>query len=524
MTPTTCPASTWWLGYMKAGDRLYWWTTAIAPHASRHDLARDVQRSVSSAAWAACTTDIEADPQQRGNPAPAFVAAGSVDWDTVEPILQRFTGHLPGSPDTEQAALRDAMAREQRMLRDAPPADATPEDLISRQISLAARQARHDHEIQAQSLRRAWSGPLVDPSTGTTLFAELGDALLPAVLREYLAATPGSNPGAPPATVVIAPASELGAVPWELLAVDGDGTMLIERARTRGGISPASLVNLARPASPDEPDGPALRILDPGSPDSPGGRPVYPSGLPASWIERHDSSSGDVTAGREWIPIPTGGTQHDSPATSPRLRGCTREEFSELLRSRRWGRILFLGHVSSADTTSPTATALVMERSRRQRAPKRTDDGRLLEQPRATDRLSARVWLHSADEWPLPRRVAFIACQADDNRYVEQLGLTLAALNAGARLVATTRWPLPTDRTAALIDTSTPLDDGPTTRVALAVDDALAQQDTAGHFRRWQLAQLRQWRQAGTEPERRLHAPLLWASIVMYEMPDDITG
>ena len=53
--------------------------------------------------------------------------------------------------------------------------------------------------------------------------------------------------------------------------------------------------------------------------------------------------------------------------------------------------------------------------------------------------LSARVWLHRPQQWPLPRRVGIIACQVDDAGYVEQTGLTLAALNAGARIVTTTR-------------------------------------------------------------------------------------
>jgi hypothetical protein len=223
------------------------------------------------------------------------------------------------------------------------------------------------------------------------------------------------------------------------------------------------------------------------------------------WVDEGSRARGDVVVGRTWS---TGGDR----------TGCSRADLSALLRSRTWGRLVFHGHVSAGDRRSPTSTALQLARDGVE-PPVATTDGRALEGPRDTAALSARVWLHEPGRWPLPRRVGFVACQADDAGYVEQTGLTLAALNAGARLVTTTRWTLPTDATAAT--------DGairPTTSVAVAVDRALRAPDPVLALRAWQLDRLDAWRTATDLREQRLHAPLLWAALVTYVVPDELTS
>jgi hypothetical protein len=182
---------------------------------------------------------------------------------------------------------------------------------------------------------------------------------------------------------------------------------------------------------------------------------------------------------------------------------------------------VFHGHVTTADAQSPTAAALVLAHDPDDPDPPvTTPDGRALEESAATDRLSARIWLHLPQRWPMPRRVGIIACQADDAGYVEQTGLTLAALNAGARIVTTTRWALPGDATAR----TDPTKSGPTTAVALAVDEALRAADPAAALREWQLGELDAWRSAATPVARRAHAPLLWAALVTYMLPDTVTS
>lgn len=197
---------------------------------------------------------------------------------------------------------------------------------------------------------------------------------------------------------------------------------------------------------------PGLLVVDPtgGHHDDP--VPLYPDGLPDAWITTERARRGDETH-----------------------RDCSRARLGTLLRENRWGRFVFHGHVASRDALSPTAAALVLADDRTVDPPVCTPDGRALEEPTATHRLSARVWLHRPQQWPLPRRVGIIgACQADDAGYVEQTGLTLAALNAGARIVTTTRWTLPGDASARAGSTEV----GPTTAVALAVDNALRALDS----------------------------------------------
>ena len=275
----------------------------------------------------------------------------------------------------------------------------TPDDeetaaLIAEQIALRWRTAELNRRVVDESLTRAWSGPLVDLDTNVRLCRDLGALLLPAVLREYLAAPRDS--GEPNATLVVAPAPELGLVPWDLLTVRDDARLL-ERAVVRGGISPATVADLALPAAPDEPDLPGLLVVDPagGRQDDP--VPLYPDGLPDAWTTAERAHRGDVVSSRY------------EPS-----RGCSRTRLGALLREDRWGRFVFHGHVASLDALSPTAAALVLAGEPHGDPPVCTSDGRALEEPAATHRLSARVWLHRPQQWPLPRRVGIIACQADD--------------------------------------------------------------------------------------------------------------
>jgi hypothetical protein len=526
-------ATTWWLGFWRAGDSVYWWTTAVSPTADRRRVRAAVRARVSPSTWRR-TTDPATSSGRSGSGGPvqaAFVAAGAVPWTAVQPALDALARAVPvqGDPAIRQQA--DLLARRLRRARDVAKLSvaATANDekiaaLLAEQIGLAFDAGRLNREAVMASLDRAWSGPLVDPDANRRLCHELV-VLLPDVLREFLAA---ATTTATPATVVIAPSPELGLVPWELLPVDDD-VRLIERAAVRGGISPATVAHLALPAAEDRPDLPGLLILDPaGQAEGGDTLPIYPGGLPAQWAAAERAARGDVIVGRR-PPEP-----HDGSADGDRAdQGCSRGQLSHLLHSRAWGRLVFHGHVSAGDALSPTAAALLLTPDPDgAEPPVVTDDGRALEQANGTSQLSARVWLYSPQRWPMPRRVAFIACQADDAGYVEQTGLTLAAVNAGARTVIATRWSLPTDATART-SASLPPADGeagsqehegrrPTTDVALAVDRALAAADPMTVLRQWQLAELAAWRTADTTATRRAHAPLLWAALVGYVLPDTL--
>jgi hypothetical protein len=491
--------TTWWLGFWRAGEHLYWWTTAVSPTGDRDAVRAAVQDRVTRA-----TLRQAVDPD-RAAPGPvpaeaAFVAAGAIAWSDVEPHLAVLAAAVPVQVDPSARAEADDLARRLRRITEvAAMTLGTPDDeeraaLIIEQIALRWRTAELNRAAVDESLTRAWSGPLVDVDANVRLCRELGALLLPAVLREYLAAQ--RDGGEPTATVVVAPAPELGLVPWDLLTVQHD-VRLLERAFVRGGISPATVADLALPAAPDAPDLPGLLVVDPtgGRPGDP--VPLYPGGLPDVWTAAERARRGDEPH-----------------------RDCSRARLGTLLRENRWGRFVFHGHVSSVDALSPTAAALVLADDRTDDPPVCTPDGRALEETTATHRLSARVWLHRPQQWPLPRRVGIIACQADDASYIEQTGLTLAALNAGARIVTTTRWTLPGDASARADSSGI----GPTTAVALAVDDSLRGLDPGAALRTWQFGKLRAWRSASTPALRRAHAPLLWASLVTYVLPDQVAS
>lgn len=490
--------TTWWLGFWRAGEHLYWWTTAVSPTGDRAAVRAAVQGRVTRSTWRQTVDPDRAAP----GPVPAeaaFVAAGAVAWSDLEPHLAALAAAVPVQVDPSARAEADDLARRLRRITEVAamtlgtPDDAEKASLIVEQIALRWRTAELNRAAVDESLVRAWSGPLVDLDANVGLCRELGALLLPPVLLEYLAAP--RKPGAPAATVVVAPAPELGLVPWDLLTVHHD-VRLLERAVVRGGISPATVADLALPAAPDAPDLPGLLVVDPT-----GGRhdpvPLYPNGLPDGWTAAERAHRGYELH-----------------------RDCSRARLATLLRDRQWGRFVFHGHVASVDALSPTAAALVLADDRTGDPPVCTPDGRALEEPTATHRLSARVWLHRPQQWPLPRRVGIVACQADDAGYVEQTGLTLAALNAGARIVTTTRWTLPGDASARADSSGV----GPTTAVALAVDHALRAVDPTAALRTWQLEQLAAWRTALSPAVRRAHAPLLWSSLVTYALPDQIAS
>lgn len=116
-------------------------------------------------------------------------------------------------------------------------------------------------------------------------------------------------------------------------------------------------------------------------------------------------------------------------------------------------------------------------------------------------------WLAEPDRFPAPPRVALIACGSDDGKEIEQSGMPIAAVNAGAELVTATRWVLPVDQKLAA--------SCPTAALAMAVDTAHAAADPLAALRRWQIDRLRNWRDRGAVTD----TPLLWASLVTYLAP-----
>ncbi|MFE3224075.1 hypothetical protein [Nocardia sp. NPDC059228] len=110
--------------------------------------------------------------------------------------------------------------------------------------------------------------------------------------------------------------------------------------------------------------------------------------------------------------------------------------------------------------------------------------------------------------WPIPSRVALIACESGgDLRFAEPLGLVAAMLTGGAEVVTAGRWPLPTDlafhRFAGMPTTAHPFQEA-----VCAIDAAHESPDPVAALNAWQRAHLAAWRSSGGIQ----HSPLIWAA------------
>lgn len=176
-------------------------------------------------------------------------------------------------------------------------------------------------------------------------------------------------------------------------------------------------------------------------------------------------------------------------------------------------RLVYVGHVTAAPPESGQSETAQLHLSC-------TADTLGFAEPDRTHRpLSAKDFLlgthtlaatpaHGPDLWPLPSRVALIACESGgDLRFTEALGLTAAMINGGAELVTASRWPLPTDLAFHRI-AGAPSHAHPLQQAICAIDAAHETEDPITALAEWQRAQLNRWRDAGTIE----YSPLLWSA------------
>jgi hypothetical protein len=127
-------------------------------------------------------------------------------------------------------------------------------------------------------------------------------------------------------------------------------------------------------------------------------------------------------------------------------RDTDRDRLSERLSTRPPpSRLTYFGHALSGSAERPAGAGILLR------------DGWF----------TAADWLREPNRWPAPARVAFIACHSNDAHVPEQMGLVIAAANAGAHTITSTRWTLPIDQCAPGAPDATPTSD-----LALAVDTA----------------------------------------------------
>ncbi|RJO76859.1 CHAT domain-containing protein [Nocardia panacis] len=355
------------------------------------------------------------------------------------------------------------------------------------------------------SLEKALTcGAFADRSTEYQLAKSLSRTFLHAELAEQISAhyRCGRRPH-----LRIQPAPRVARVPWELLALHPE-TRLIDMADI-SLLAPAAIA--ADPSRRADTwaqtrDLPVVAVLDPRIPGF-----------------RADSALGSVL-GRMTTnaPLPRQISRYAAegrlipeitdPVEAFRRTDLDRDWLSTAL-CKGAARLLYVGHVTAAPPESGrseyselhlscTADTLGFAAPTRTHRPFSAKDLLL-----GTYTLAAEPSA-GPDIWPIPGRVALIACESGgDLRCTETLGLVGALLDAGARLITATRWPLPTDhafhRVAGLAEDTVPLQNA-----VCAVDSAHEQDDPLVALADWQREQLNAWREKGAIA----HSPLLWSA------------
>lgn len=324
----------------------------------------------------------------------------------------------------------------------------------------------------------------------------------------------------------LTPSPMLARIPWEVMAVD-QTRRLIEVADIT--YDPPAIVHAAR-SRPAVAWGelrtqPGVFVIDPNVPRSKG-RDQFPATLDSR--SDHRSFKNRIRKHEE-----IGGAH---AASIGRL--VSRRRLSDLLRAAPRSRFFYFGHVSATTDEPGTAslhlsdTAATWGMAELMRPEGLPTDAPALLDARDHRPLSAldlmlgttmtadpAVWaLYGADRpqagheiWPMPPRVALIACESGvDYRSAETFGLVIAMLDAGAELVTTTRWPLPTGKAFRDHHPDLPRGVSPPVDLGLAVDHAHTLDDPVHHLADWQRGQLQLWRAHGEIQ----YSPLLWAALI----------
>lgn len=343
-------------------------------------------------------------------------------------------------------------------------------------------------------------GALVDPVAEIALTQALSRTLLPygLAVQLYELSQRGIRPH-----LRIQPSPRLAQVPWEIIAPDPE-IRLIDIADV-SLLAPVSVVRAPERTARrwvETRDLPVVAVLDPRVPGF-----------------RADSELGSVL-GRPHPETPV--AQHFGrygerlvPAVADsvelfRRTDTDRDWLSTTLRAGA-SRLVYVGHVTAPAPESGESEHAELHLSC-------TAETRGFAAPNRTHRpLSAKDLLLGTytldptpvpgrDLWPMPSRVALIACESGgDLRFTEALGLTTAALSAGAELVTATRWPLPTDHA---FHTLTPTTTLPLQAAICAVDTAHDSPTPIPTLLTWQRTRLAAWRTTPT-PE---NSPLLWSA------------
>ncbi|MEU7787941.1 hypothetical protein [Amycolatopsis sp. NPDC049159] len=374
----------------------------------------------------------------------------------------------------------------------------------AREVLAAASPTPRAGESVADAVRRSLGADAFGGFAGEQRLSRvLALNLLPAdlVARLRAAAAGGRRP-----LLRVQPSPSLAAVPWGLLALpdrrpdrvlepgeegtcfDGD-----ERVLDIADVSLLAPAGIPR-RPPRAAEGPPVYVLDPRIPgQSAFGElgSVLGKQEPASPLIRHLDAR--LAAG----PV--------RPAAERGLDLVRRTDTDRRLLARLLAepcsRLVFAGHVSLVRDEHGAQTALHLS------CP--------AELPGTADPIGAHRPFTAADlalsgVAAMPARVALIGCaSASDFGLPEPFGVLLAAVAAGASLVAATVWALPTSAAVPGAD--------PMAELVIAVDTALGGDDPVAELCAWQRSRLARWRE---RPEAAC-SPVFWAGLTCLDASDD---
>ncbi|MFC0316056.1 CHAT domain-containing protein [Gordonia phosphorivorans] len=358
-----------------------------------------------------------------------------------------------------------------------------------------------------EQIRAAVTGPLTDPTAEAAISKNLGEWLLPGPIRSALASRAASGR----VTVRVTPSRALARVPWELLLIDGY-QRLLELADVV--YEPPAAIHVGRSRLPaswhDVVDQPVCYLVDPRLPAG--------SGLGAVLVQRGGSPAEDLfdaRMNRYRLTVNSGiGVDLD--------RWDLRDDLAERPR-----RLFYFGHVSSTldqpgsaslhlgDDAGVWGLAATMNDAHRPLSALDLLLGTASPELGPCEGVRPESREAGANLWPMPPRVALIACEGGaDYRSSETFGLVTVMFSAGAEVITTTRWTLPSDHAFA---TFAGVDQvpGPTLELALAVDFSQEAADPAAELARWQRFKLTQWL-ADPGPAT---SPLTWAAVGCHVCP-----
>lgn len=372
-------------------------------------------------------------------------------------------------------------------------------------------------ETGAEAAHRALvTGAFAGPDRERALARSLTGAFLPDRLRTQIRDRWRSGERV---RVRVTPSPRLARVPWELLWIDARHR-LIDAATVVH--EPPAVVHAGRARTPenwqDVRDRPVLFLIDPVIASSAAAFGLEPALANGSYVPFLERIGHHIAAGRARA-------DDRDFAMGPNF---TRRDLAEALEIPR-SRLLYFGHASASPDEPGSAaihlsdTAAIWGQAaplvRPGSAPSGTDHRPLaaidlLLGTTTTDEHTRRTYGIAAprggpDLWPMPARVALIACESGaDYRSAEMFGLVVAMVNAGAALVSSTRWTLPTDVSLQRCAGRDPAA-RPTTDLTLRVDTAHEEPDPVADLARWQRRQLAAWSDGASGAI----SPLVWASL-----------